>query len=305
LQRPSDSGDLEFKMHDHTALRVRAEQLLTLVRAQARRAFVVELAGTPKAGKSTSVALVQQFFKQCGFRVHLLKERAAECPLPMKGHFFFNSWTTCSMIAEVLETVDTDTDLLILDRGFFDSLVWLELQRRRGQVTDEEAEVFSNFVLLARWSRLVDVTIVMQVEPDVAMVRENERRIIPRKGSIMSPSALAEVNGALNDARRRYGSHFKLVDPPTQVAGPVEDNAALVEKLLENFEQWADPVTLAVPKCLLEQRFQQPTAGPQLLQNGAAREALDSLLPHIRLDRRSKLENDPGFVQLVACALPR
>lgn len=292
-------------MPDHTALKERAERLMTLIRAQARRAFVVELAGTPKAGKSTSVTLIKQFFEQCGFRVHLLKERAAECPLPMKGHFFFNSWTTCSMIAEVLETVDTDTDLLILDRGFFDSLMWLELQRRRGHVTDEEADVFSSFVLLPRWSRLVDVTLVMRVPPDVAMARENERRIIARQGSIMSPIALEEVNCALDDARQRYGDRFRLVVPPEQNAGVVEDNAALVAQLLDPFEQWADPLTLAVPRLLLEQRFQQPTDRPQLLQNGAAREALASLLPNIKQDRRSAFEANPDYVQLVACALPR
>jgi hypothetical protein len=98
-------------------LKRRAEELLPIVRRQARRAFVVELAGTPKAGKSTSVATIKQFFKTCGFRVHLLKERAADCPLPMKGHFFFNSWTTATMLAEVLQTVDTDTDLLVVDRA--------------------------------------------------------------------------------------------------------------------------------------------------------------------------------------------
>jgi len=66
-------------------LEARAKKLRELVRKQARRAFVVEFAGTPKAGKSTSVATIKQFFEQCGFRVHLLKERAADCPLPMKG----------------------------------------------------------------------------------------------------------------------------------------------------------------------------------------------------------------------------
>jgi len=292
-------------MADYTALKERAERLLRVVRKQARRSFVVELAGTPKAGKSTSVTLIEQFFKQCGFRVHLLKERAAECPLPMKGHFFFNSWTTCSMIAEVLETVDTDTDLLILDRGFFDSLVWLELQRRRGQVTDGEAKVFSDFVLLSRWSRLVDVTLLMRVAPDVAMLRENERRIIPREGSIMSPVALGEVNGALGDARERYGNRFTLVEPPEQGAGVVPDNAALVEALLTHFEQWADPCTLSVPRKLLEEHFQPRTDGPQVLQNGAALKALDSLLANTHHDRRSTLEAAPDYVQLVACALPR
>jgi len=93
----------------------RARTLLPILREQARRSFVLEITGTPKAGKATSVAVLERFFKDCGFRVHVLKEKAAECPLTMKGHFFFNTWTACSMLAEVLATVDTNVDLLILD----------------------------------------------------------------------------------------------------------------------------------------------------------------------------------------------
>jgi len=88
-----------------------ASELLGILRAQARRAFVIELTGTPKAGKSTSVVALQTFFKEAGYQVHLLKERAADCPLPMKGHFFFNAWTTATMLAEVLETHETNVDL--------------------------------------------------------------------------------------------------------------------------------------------------------------------------------------------------
>ena len=58
---------------------------------------------------------LQTFFKEAGYQVHLLKERAADCPLPMKGHFFFNAWTMATMLAEVLETHETNVDLLILD----------------------------------------------------------------------------------------------------------------------------------------------------------------------------------------------
>lgn len=174
-----------------------ASALLTILRTQARRAFVIELTGTPKAGKSTSVTTLQTFFKDAGYQVHLLKERAADCPLPMKGHFFFNAWTTATMLAEVLETQETPVDILILDRGFFDALVWLELQARRDQVTLDEKKTFSDFVLLERWRSLVDVTVIMKVEPEIALRREHGSQIVPRTGSMMNPRSLREFNGAL------------------------------------------------------------------------------------------------------------
>lgn len=158
-------------VNDPGALLSEAIDLLKIARKQARRAFVIELTGTPKAGKTTSVNIVERFFSKADWKVHLLKERAADCPLPMKGHFFFNAWTTCTMIAEVLATIDTDVDLMLLDRGFFDALIWLERQAKRGQVTKQEHDTFADFVLLNRWRRLVDVTIVMSVAPDKALQR--------------------------------------------------------------------------------------------------------------------------------------
>jgi pantothenate kinase len=68
----------------------------------AHRAFVIEFAGTPKSGKSTSVEAIRHFFARNGFRVHVLAERAAVCPIPMKGHLFFNTWCASSMLAELL-----------------------------------------------------------------------------------------------------------------------------------------------------------------------------------------------------------
>ena len=79
-----------------------AEDVRRAMRIGARRAFVLELTGTPKAGKTTTLSTLQAFFKAAGLRVETLKERAADCPLPMKGHFFFNAWTMCTMLAEVL-----------------------------------------------------------------------------------------------------------------------------------------------------------------------------------------------------------
>src|SRR5215204_7495616 len=121
-----------------TKLERRVDALRTALRF-AHRAFVIEFAGTPKSGKSTSVEAVRHFFSRHGFRVHVLTERAALCPIPMKGHLFFNTWCATTMLAELLANVEAQTDILIIDRGLFDALVWLLMQAQRGEVTRDEA----------------------------------------------------------------------------------------------------------------------------------------------------------------------
>lgn len=164
-------------------LEARADKLRSLLQ-YAPRAFVMEFAGTPKSGKSTSVEAVRHFFSRCEFRVHVLSERAAVCPIPMKGHLFFNTWCACSMLAELLANVETETDLVIVDRGLFDALVWLTLQKRRGELTASEARAIEGFLLLERWRTLIDLAIVMSVAAEEALARENNQRITSKGGSL-------------------------------------------------------------------------------------------------------------------------
>src|SRR5216683_4994914 len=112
----------------------------------AHRAFVIEFAGTPKSGKTTAVEAIRHFLSRQGFRVYVLAERAAVCPIPMKGHLFFNTWCASTMLAELLANVETETDIIIVDRGLFDALVWLTLQRQRHELTADEAQVIEAFL---------------------------------------------------------------------------------------------------------------------------------------------------------------
>lgn len=290
--------------HDHSHrgefLLDRASALLAILRAQARRAFVVELTGTPKAGKSTSVVTLQTFFKEAGYQVHLLNERAADCPLPMKGHFFFNAWTMATMLAEVLETHETQVDLLILDRGFFDALVWLELQARRGQVTEDEKQVFSQFVLLERWRSLVDVTVIMKVDPEKALQREHQNQIVHRVGSMMNPRALGEFNDALAHVANEYSNRFALIEvDTTNAAGVVPTNVELLEALLPRIEQWSDPKIAVLPRQLVTDVFGERP----FLHGDDARPALVQLAAQISFRRRSDAEKDKDVVQLIAAGI--
>jgi len=153
-----------------------------LLERQARRPFVLEITGTPKAGKTTLIKQLAGVLEACGWRVRVLKERAEDCPIPMKGHFFFNTWTTTTMLAGLLDAVDREGDLVILDRGIFDALIWLELQRCNRQVTEQEHAACETFITVERWRSLVDSVALLQVTPKLAMARENPGGVAPTWG---------------------------------------------------------------------------------------------------------------------------
>jgi hypothetical protein len=211
--------------------------------------------------------MLDAFFKACGWSVCVLRERAAECPLTMKGHFFFNSWTTTTMMAGLLEVVDQPTDLVILDRGFFDALVWLKLQQTRGQVTAQQAQAFADFVLLDRWGKLVDLTVVMKVSPDIALKRE-------------------------------HAGMFNILELNADTPNQKELVASLVGELLGRVQDWADPEIAIVPRSQVSQMF---SASPAVAWSV---EAWRQLANGARFVKRSVAEKDDALVQIVACGVP-
>jgi hypothetical protein len=208
----------------------------------AQRAFVIEFAGTPKSGKSPAVEAIRHFFSRQKFRVHVLAERAALCPIPMKGHLFFNTWCATSMLAELLENIETEADIIIVDRGIFDALVWLRLQHQRGELTDEENQTIESFLLLERWRSLIDLTIVMRVSAEKAMEREVSQRITNQPGSIMNPDILKTITESVVAAINGYENKFHLVDKDTTESKDVRSsNASIAEEILEQFEEFLNP----------------------------------------------------------------
>jgi predicted NUDIX family phosphoesterase len=218
----------------------------------------------------------------------------------MKGHFFFNAWTTATMLAEVLETHETQVDLLILDRGFFDALVWLELQARRDQVTPDEKKTFSDFVLLERWRSLVDVTVIMKVEPEAALRREYQNQIVPRPGSMMNPRSLREFNDALDHVASEYRDRFHPIEiDTTHATGAVTTNIELLEKLLPHIEKWADPEIVIFSRKTIAEIF----ADRPFLHGDEARAALDHLTKSVSFRKRSDAEGDQEVIQLIAAGI--
>ncbi len=281
------------------ALERRARALLPVLRRQARRPYVVELAGTPKAGKTSALHILSRFFKQCGYQVQQMRERASDCPIAMKGHFFFNTWTTTTMIASMIENLDTEADILLLDRGVFDSIVWLEDQSRARQVSPRERQIFRDFALLDRWRSLTDLTFVLTVSPDRAMERENADLLIPRTGSIVSQDYLSRYNAVLKEVRREVADLFHFVDlDTTEHASLRQTNLRLAESLLDNMGRWVDPEIAAIPR----------PAARELFGGAHVREVsptIDALQRALVFRPRSSLEVDDDYVQLVAAAVLR
>jgi predicted NUDIX family phosphoesterase len=235
--------------------------------------------------------MIEAFLKTCGWKVHVMKERASECPLPMKGHFFFNTWTTGTMLAGLLDAVDRDYDLVILDRGLFDALIWLQMQKEVGQVSASEFSIFTEFVNLPRWRLLEDSVALIVTEPARAMQRENEKRLIRRSGSVMNEKFLSRFNETVsglsgdtpfpvktfaNDGEAKDGSLSLLRHIISEAKTSCDKEIAVISReqahalVPDKARVWGDEAWLELPS-LVQYRL------------------------------RSEVESNDEFVQLLAC----
>jgi predicted NUDIX family phosphoesterase len=279
-----------------TQLEGQAEHVRSLL-ALASRAFVIEFAGTPKSGKTTAVEAIRHFLSRQGFRVYVLTERAAICPIPMKGHLFFNTWCASSMLAELLANVETPTDVLIVDRGIFDALVWLTLQEKRGELNATEARTIESFLLLPRWRDVIDLVVVMSVSAEDSLKRELDQRITQKMGSIMNPEVLGALVSSVDEAAKRYQSRFRsLLRLDTTGKKPRESNVELASQVLNRLEAYLNPEILVVPRKDIESLY--------LHEGGAFDvEHLAKLLKTIDMSghfiRRAEAESRADCVQII------
>ena len=280
-------------------LEQRAEDLHSIIDL-ASRAFVVEFAGTPKSGKSTSVEAIRHFFKRFGFGVHVLTERAAQCPIPMKGHLFFNTWCATTMLAELLENVDTTTDIIIADRGLFDALIWFQTQAERGELSPKELTDIENFLLMDRWKDLFDLVAVLRATAETALQRENDQRITNRDGSIMNTSMLETLSNAVGGAVGRYEHLFKKVIVIDTDDGDVRSvNADLLSQILDHFESFVNPEILVVPKNEIEGLLSD---APWAFTPADATDRIMKVIETQGQYRpRRDVEKDKKFIQIIPC----
>jgi len=207
-------------MSEKSALQLCAEAALARFRTDARRPVVIEFAGVPKAGKTSTIAQIQGFFKRCGFRVQVVVERASVCPIKDKKHATFNIWTARTTLAQILEHTqdpprDDDPQILVLDRGLFDTIAWLRFMDHLSRIRTSDREKVEQFLLLPEWRQRVTGVVVMTASPQDAMARErgylpvedwrvnHERRSIKANAG-HNTRMCEEFGGCISYSRSRY-----------------------------------------------------------------------------------------------------
>jgi predicted ATPase len=193
--------------------------LFNLRNGQTRDPLVIEFAGSPKAGKSTCIDILTHFLKRSGFKVWAPTEGASKrTPYHLKRDLVaFNTWTLNYAISEMLVAyynVDHH-DLIILDRGPFDSLSWMSVLLKMGRLKDEELKVYESFAIQPRWFSLIKRVYLFTCEPSVSLKRETESKLTEAPGTAMNPKMLEDLLGQYVELEERHSGKLPLLKVST------------------------------------------------------------------------------------------
>lgn len=220
-------------------LQKRAERAAERFILSARKPVVIEFAGVPKAGKTTTLNQVQSFLKRCGFRVEVVIERASVCPIKDKKHANFNVWTACTTLAQILEKTQDppridDPHVLILDRGIFDAISWFRMMEKLERIRTNDRITIEDFLRIADWRERITGVIVMVASPKDAMKRE--KGLLPVEdagGSIMNEEVLGRMLEITKETAHKLKEDFNVYMIDTSSGATKSNPRKTAEKVVD------------------------------------------------------------------------
>ena len=243
---------------------IRAESLARQIREDSPKPIVIEFAGLPKAGKSSTLSNVQMFLKRCGFKTEVVVERASVCPIKDKKHAHFNTWTACTTLSQILEKTQEpprpdDAQILFLDRGLFDAICWFRVMERLCRIRKDDREQIERFLRLDDWRDKITGVVLMTANPADALQREKGLLdLVGSPGSIMNSEVLNQLRTIYDRAAEELKDDFDIIRIDTShedLSTPKKSAEYALDKVLDLIELALEEKILYLPTSQVERIF--------------------------------------------------
>lgn len=264
-----------------------------------RRPIIIEFCGSPKAGKTSSITALNIFLKRNGFKTTILTERASICPISDKESPVFNVWTCSATINEINEKMDEantasegNLDIILCDRGIFDALCWFRWLKSRDKMSEEEYDVLTQFAMLNRWQKNIDLVYIFLTTPEESIRREYANLLTNKRGSIMKEDILEQYKKSVEETLHEYESAFR--------ATCVQDTT---DREQNDVSYEVTEKTLQTLKEMLMEKIGYADRSSLFLQEGLIDYSkVKCELEKVKYGLREEVEANSDFIQLIAIA---
>lgn len=234
-------------MESHTHLEWRLAQAVARFRRLRRnnprlRPFNVELLGTPKSGKSTMAEAIEHTLKRSDWLVTARPEGATVVDRIRRDTPHYNLETCRYALSEAAQRMDSEFDLVVLDRGLMDGMVWMGYWLAKGKLSQKDHDAALAFYSMDLLRDAFDLHVFLVCKPEVAMARELARSLSKKDGDTMNLKTLTLLR-SLHDglwARLDGGSDPRLALHDSSTEGPEATAHAVLSRLADAFERRLD-----------------------------------------------------------------
>jgi len=190
-----------------------AFKVLKSVQSEARLPIFIEVAGSPKSGKSTVIGIITHFLKRHKVNVVQPPEGASlRTPSSLKDDWLaFNAWSGCYALQSILEDsfLESPVDVVILDRGLFDFCAWMDfLYRHEKRISQDDRKRAIDFFTIDLWRRRENIVFFFTADHQTSLARENDSMLTTGPGSMMKADKLGNLLASYNVIADEIGGLF-------------------------------------------------------------------------------------------------
>ncbi len=181
----------------------------------------IELAGSPKSGKDSIVKGLRDYFRYMDTNIAETKGGISKSPLKGKTSIEALIWSMCDLQQNFLCQRQTEAKYMLLNRGFFDRLIWIEQYLKLGILDEKTASKYTECWLEFALDRKSTTVFLLITSPEAAMERDPRIMRGESTQTVMNQEFLCSFNESCMEAYRKYQDFFKAVYVIDETSGSI------------------------------------------------------------------------------------
>jgi broad-specificity NMP kinase len=167
---------------------------------------IIEIMGTPNAGKTTALRKLASLLKRSGgCRVSAIYESASACSIRTKYNPAYCEWIACETMQRLLEQMDQGAELILCERGLVDVQCWRRLYLKERMLSQKRYDASLQYSLESVPFAALRLVVVFTCEPSAAVAREYAGSLSVPPGQIVNVPVLTAYNRAIADVLEQHG----------------------------------------------------------------------------------------------------
>lgn len=219
------------KLHAQKEELLRLKELCSL-----DRPFVIEFSGTPRTGKTTTINNLYDFFTKGGFNVSIVEEFTTSKYYKEEVKPIISEMTTGEaniyvieqVYKQLLEVLNSDKDIIIIDRSLNDRQMWNYRCYLKGNLEESKyLEVRDKYERISR--DLIDYLVITYADALTSLKRDYNNSLALEQRRFLNINNINEYNDSLRALEKlfeRSVENFSIIDTSLMGTNEVSVNVA-------------------------------------------------------------------------------